>query len=187
MVAATTDGKPLIFTRQDLETQRRFVVFAFDIRKSLLPFNYAFPLLIVNVFNHLFEEEAALLKPARAGTELSLPSTLPGKSVEVRGPSEARQTLARRIGDRVHLYTNRVGIYDLLTSESDALETVAINLMSPEETKIESVGGYPSWKPEDVIERVENPWLDDFWRILILAGLFLFSLEWFTYHRRITV
>ena len=187
IVAATKDGKPLIFTRDEPSTQRRFVVFAFDIRKSLLPFNYAFPLLVVNVFNHFFEEEAALLKPSRAGVELSIPSTLSGTDVSVVGPTNAQQVLARRIGNRVHLYTDRIGIYEMHTDKSEDSQTIAINLMSPQETNIGSNGGYPGWEPDAVIERVENPWLEEFWRILILAGLFFFSIEWFTYHRRITV
>jgi hypothetical protein len=187
VVAATRDGHPLIFTRNDTMTGRRFVVFTFDIRKSLLPFNYAFPLLVVNVFNHFFKEDAALLKPARAGVELSIPSTLKGSHVNVRGPVDANQVLARRIGSRVHLFTGRMGIYELTNTESDTIQTLAINLMSPEESNIATMGMYPSWKPDEVIERVESPWLEEFWRILILAALFFFSVEWFTYHRRITV
>ncbi len=187
VVASTKSGKPLIFTRFDATGKRRFVVFTFDIRKSLLPFNYAFPLLVVNVFNHLFEEEAALLKPSRAGTELSLPSILKGQELSVLGPANAGRVQARKIGNRVHLYADRVGIYEIETAESESAETIAMNLMSPQETKIGSLGGYPAWEPEAIVERVENPWLEEFWRILILVALFFFSIEWFTYHRRLTV
>jgi hypothetical protein len=187
VVAATRDGQPLIFTRNDTVTDRRFVVFTFDIRKSLLPFNYAFPLLVVNVFNHFFKEDAALLKPARAGIELSIPSALEGSQVNVRGPADANQVLARRIGSRVHLFTDRIGIYELTSAESDTVQTLAINLMSPEESNIATMGMYPAWTPDEVLEPVESPWLEEFWRILILAALFFFSVEWFTYHRRITV
>ena len=187
VVVAATDGAPLIFTREDRAGGRRFVVFAFDIRRSLLPFNYVFPLMVVNVFNHFFEEDAALLTPRRAGLELSIPFALAGKNVGVRGPRRANDILARRIADRVHLFTDRIGIYELGTDQSQDVHALAINLMSPSESRLDSRGDYPAWEPEPVLKRVENPWFENLWRLLILGALLIFTIEWFTYHRRLTV
>jgi len=113
-VVAAAGNVPILLVRDDPETDRRFVVLAFDIRKSLLPMSYAFPLLVVNVLNTLFPEDDGLIRPHRAGEALSLPSRLEGEGpLRVEGPADAPPAHARRAADRVLLSATRVGVYEV--------------------------------------------------------------------------
>ena len=82
-------GLPLVFQREVRDNNQRFVVVAFDVRKSLLPLRYAFPLLMVNILDALHPQPAGLLPTHRAGQSLSLETTLPPGLLQVRGPESA--------------------------------------------------------------------------------------------------
>ena len=186
-VVSAQGGVPLVLARVDRSGQRRFAVLSFDIRDSLLPLNYTFPLLVVNVFNWFYQEEDALLQPNRAGVELSLPLELKGDTIAVKGPSDAARVRARRIDDRVHFSADRIGIYELTTDATSDVQAVAINLMDEAESQMKPRGEYPMWTaPPPYVKKVDY-WLDNFWRVLLLIAAGIFLLEWLTYHRRLTV
>ena len=189
VVAATSAGAPLLFTRTDAEGGRRFVVLAFDLRQSLLPMNYAFPLLVVNVLSWFHQEAAGLLQPNRAGAELSLAFPLPGRQVTAVGPADAGRIDVRRVGDRVHLAVDRVGVYTLTTDDADgATFPVAINLNDAAESRVSPQEvTYPRWEPPPPVVLDDDPWLSSVWRILLLVALGLVLIEWLTWNRRVTV
>ncbi|TNF28184.1 MAG: VWA domain-containing protein [Deltaproteobacteria bacterium] len=187
---ASAGAAPILFTRTEAVEggERRFVVLSFDLRQSLLPMNYAFPLLVVNVLSWFHQEAAGLLQPNRAGTELSLAFPLPGSAVSVVGPADAGHVDARVVGGRVHLAADRVGVYELSTEADGARFPVAINLMDPAESRVSPREvEYPVWEAPAPVVLDEDPWLSSVWRILLLAALALVLLEWLTYHRRVTV
>jgi hypothetical protein len=172
---------------------------SFDLRQSLLPMNYAFPLLVVNAISWFWQDEAGLLKPNRAGVPLAL--DVPGTSSDlvVSGPDGA-DAKARRVGDKVHLSVSRLGIWEVsdptapppadpTEAANVPRETVfAVNLLSADESRIAPrAGEYPGWAAPEVKAVLENPWLRDFWRVLLLAALGLVLIEWLTWHRRVTI
>ena len=187
VVVATSGGSPLVLTREDAAGKRAFVMVAFDIRKSLLPLNYAFPLLVVNVLNWFYQEADGLLRPNRAGIDLSLAFPLQGDDVSVTAPKDAGEVRARRVADRVHMSTDRIGIYELTTTQAEIILPVAINLMSPSESQLSPQGDYATWQAPALVKMDRDPWLDNVWRILLCAFLGLIVLEWLTWHRRLTV
>lgn len=216
VVAATAGGAPLLMTRTDAEGGRRFVALTFDLKKSLLPMNYAFPLLVVNVLSWFHQEADGLLEPNRAGVELSLALPLPEGPIAVAGPADAGEVRARRVGERVHLAVDRVGVYELTVpgaddrddDGADARAAVAINLMDPEEgqiaprlaadgadadptteptTEIDAARAFTPWVAPPPVVREDDPWLASFWRVLLLAALALVAVEWLTWNRRVTV
>lgn len=184
VVASTGGGDPLIFTRVDAATDRVFAVIAWDIKKSLLPLNYAFPLLVVNTLNWFYQEDDALLKPNRAGVEVSVAFPLEGQEIQVAGPAPVH---ARRLSNRAHFSADRIGIYELSTPKSEQALPVAINLMSRLESQVSPKGEYPAWQAPPAVEIETDPWLDNLWRVFLLAALLVFTLEWITWHRRITI
>lgn len=193
-VVARAGRVPLLFTRtltnDDDGSVRRFVVLAFDLRQSLLPMNYAFPLLVVNVLSWFHQEEEGLLQPNRAGVELSLAFPLAGSQVTVDGPADAGDIKARVVGGRVHLAVDRVGVYELTTEEAEGANfPVAINLMDAAESQVSPQDGpeYPAWEAPPPVVIEDDPWLSSVWRILLLVALGLVVIEWATYHRRVTV
>lgn len=202
VVVSAKGGAPLLFTRvirasgdSDVDRTRRFVVLSFDLRQSLLPMNYAFPLLVVNAVSWFWEDAEGLLKPNRAGVPLAV--RVPGQSpvLEAVGPNGAHAK-GRRVGDKVHLSVSRLGIWALedptapaseTTSETDAEALFAVNLLSANESRIAPGADYPSWVAPAIQEVHEDPWLRDFWRVLLLAALGVVLIEWLTWHRRVTL
>lgn len=193
VVVAAEGGAPLLFTRTLSEPTgaRRFVVLAFDLRQSLLPMNYAFPLLVVNAISWFWQDAEGLLQPNRAGVPLQL--QVPGASsdIAVRGPDGATVP-ARRVGERVYLSASRLGIWEVsdraLRADESPPTAVAVNLLSPEESRISpQPADYATWTAPVLEEVRQNPWLADFWRVLLLAAIAVVLIEWVTWHRRVTI
>jgi Ca-activated chloride channel family protein len=186
VVASAQNGVPLLFTRRFADG-RRAVVLAFDVKKSLLPMNYSFPILVVNAISWFALDPDGLLKPNRAGEPISLPYPGRATTFETKGPGPIA---VRKVGERVHFTAPRLGIYELnptTRSEDDKPLAVAVNLLSPDESRISPRGEYPAWVAPTYSPPVKNAWLADFWRVLLLAALAVVLIEWFTWHRRWTV
>jgi hypothetical protein len=203
VVVAAADGAPILMTRVDDEGQRRFVALNFDLRESLLPMNYAFPLLMVNVLSWFYQEADGLVKPNRAGVDVSvdagaLPDTGAGTSpvLRVLGPP-GPAALARQVGRRIHMTADRIGIYEVLPESPPLVEdaeaapmalSIAVNLMSARESQIApQAAEYAAWTAPEVMVIEDDPWLSKFWRVLLLIALGLVMIEWLTWHRRVTV
>jgi len=191
LVAAAQNGAPLLMTRVDSAGQRKFVVLGFDIRNSLLPLNYAFPLLVVNVLNWFYAEDDALLKPNRAGDAVNVAFEMPGPKdapITVKGPKgDDDEVMARRVDDRLLFSTDRIGIYEFSTPATELPMAVAINLMNERESSVVPQGEYAAFKEPPKWEKPDDPWMENLWRAFLLGALALFALEWLTYNRRLTV
>lgn len=192
VVASAQNGAPLLFARRFADG-RRAVVLAFDVRKSLFPMSYSFPILVVNAVSYFAVDPDGLIQPNRAGLPLSIAYRGTAQTFATRGPVRGPENIsARRLGDRVHFTAQRLGIYELtptgpgLTAD-DKPVSVAVNLLSPAESAITPRGDYPAWVAPTWTPPVKNAWLADFWRVLLLAALALVLIEWFTWHRRWTV
>jgi hypothetical protein len=212
VVASAQNGAPLLFARK-FPDGRRAVVLSFDVRKSLLPMNYAFPILVVNAISWFAQDADGLLQPNRAGLPLSLAYKGTATSFTVKGPVDGGDGVnARRIGERVHFTAPRLGIFQIVpgpsapgpapgaadadpaattnpgaASDVDKPLEVAINLLSPEESRIAPRGEYPAWSAPVWTPPVQNEWLAELWRVLLLIALGVVLIEWFTWHRRWTV
>ncbi len=195
VVVAAKGNVPLLFTRtlsDDLGV-RRYVALSFDLRRSLLPMNYAFPILVVNAISWFWEDAEGLLQPNRAGVPLALDVPGTGSTLKVSGPADAT-VLARRVGERVHLSASRLGIWEVSDPtlppdpKASSIAAIAVNLLSPDESRIAPMpADYTAWVPPTFEEAHENIWLRDFWRVLLLAALALVMVEWLTWHRRVTI
>jgi len=216
VVASAQNGAPLLFARK-FPDGRRAVVLSFDVRKSLLPMNYSFPILVVNAISWFAQDPDGLLQPNRAGLPLSLAYGGSATSFTVKGPVDG--VTARRIGERIHFTAPRLGIFEIVPAqvvpgqlvpgqtapgqtaadqnrldadagvvpELDKPLEVAINLLSPEESRIAPRGEYPAWTAPVWTPPVHNEWLAELWRLLLLIALGVVLVEWFTWHRRWTV
>ncbi len=195
VVVAAKGNVPLLFTRvvaDDLGV-RRYVALSFDLRRSLLPMNYAFPILVVNAISWFWEDAEGLLQPNRAGVPLALAVPGTGSTLKVSGPADATVP-ARRVGERVHLSASKLGIWEVSDPtlppdpKVSSVAAIAVNLLSPDESRIAPVpADYAAWVPPTFEEPNENIWLRDFWRVLLLAALALVMVEWMTWHRRVTI
>jgi hypothetical protein len=186
-VASAADGTPLLFTRRDAATDRTFAVLPFDLGQSLLPVNYAFPLLVVNVLNWFSPQPDGLIPTHRAGRPLSLAATLPEGPLTVAGPAGAPPAAARRTADRIALRADRIGIYELSTPSATAPMLVALNLMDADESAITPRGAYPAWTPPPPWTPPAPPWPGTLWRSLLIIALGVSLVEWLTWHRSLTL
>jgi len=186
LVVEGSGGVPLVFQRDRPEAGQRFVVVAFDVRRSLLPLRYAFPLLMVNILDALHPQPIGLLPTHRAGTALSLATTLPPGPLQVRGP-EGAVAQARWIGDRVLMSSDRAGIYEIWNDAAEAPMQVALNLMEPEEVNIDPRGTYPLWSPPPAARPEDVPWPGVPWRALLVFALIGVVVEWWTWNRGMTL
>lgn len=184
VVVAAADGTPLVLTRRDETGGRTFAVLAFDLRESLLPLNYAFPLLVVNALNWFQPQPDGLVPTHRAGVELSLPADLPPGPLTVTGPGRAE---ARLVDGRVHLTADRIGIYEIASPGAEEPLRVALNLLDPAESDVAPRGDYAAWTPPPPWTPPAPPWPGTPWRALLVVALGIVALEWLTFHRRLTV
>ena len=195
VVAAGAKGAPLILTRHDAVGQRTFAVVTFDLRDSLLPLHYAFPLLVVNVLNWFQPQPDGLVPTHRAGVELSVPAggllPAPGERLLVEAPgSSGAEAEARYVAGRVHLSGGaRAGIYRVRRDdpEDEAALTLALNLLDSAESDIDPRGDYAAWSAPPPWSPPQPPWPGTPWRLLLVGALLLVAIEWFTWHRRWTV
>lgn len=176
-------GAPLILTRQDPAGSRTFVAVAFDIRRSLLPVSYAFPLLVVNALNWYQPQPDGLLPTRRAGVPLSVATALEEGPLQARGPAPVA---LRRVEGRLHFTAPEVGLYDFTNAAAETL-TVAVNLMDAAESDVTPRGTYPTWEAPPAWVPPAPPWPGTPWRALLMGALALILIEWWTWHRRVTV
>ena len=178
-----TKKTPLIFTRHDIQGERTFVVFAFDLRRSLLPVSYAFPLLVVNALNWYQPQPDGLLPTHRAGVPLSLVSSLGDGEPRVKGPAEVA---LRRLSGRLHFTAPEIGIYDFELN-ADERFSVAVNLMDARESEVTPRAEYPVWTAAEPYRAPSPPWPGTPWRAFLLIAVALLTIEWWTWHRRLTL
>jgi len=183
VVVAGPGGAPLILTRRDEAGDRTFVAVAFDIRRSLLPVSYAFPLLVVNALNWFQPQPDGLLPTRRAGVALSIPAVLGAGELSAHGPAPIAP---RRVPGRLHFTAPAIGVYTFAT-EDEAPLAVAINLMDAAESDVTSRGEYTAWQAPPPWAPPSPPWPGTPWRALLVAALALMLVEWWTWHRRVTV
>lgn len=183
----SASGWPLVATQS--RKGRRVVAFAFDIRKSTLPLQTSFPVLLVDAINWYFEEEQRLFLAHESGTQVSAKVGFGGDECELQTPAGTKLQVPV-IERYARFYAGEAGFYRLVKGKE--VEVVAVNLRDREEARI----GPRELKHVAVVradkasiaqaQRKDDLWRQ-VWRNLLLAALMLGLVEWFTYHRRWTV
>ena len=186
-VVAGDTRAPLIVT--GARADKRMVALLFDVRRSDLPLRIAWPLLLLNSIDLFVQEDAGYLSsyetgatwyvPVPAGAEVATLITPSGE--ERRVPVVDGRAVAT--GSRAGFYTLR---YDSLGA--DQQDVFAANLGPSEEAVIEpaerlELGGAEAPRPAIGRAGVRT----EIWMVLVLAVLGVVLVEWFTYHRRLTV
>lgn len=186
IIGASFDGPLLVMGRR---AGRRFVVMGFDVRDSDLPLRITWPLLLLNTINEFINEDTSYISSYRTGSVWRIP--VPGDSSEAKleTPSGASHTIPVLQGHAVFLGQSS-GIYTLESGPVGAVvrSSFAANLSDIEESTIEpredlEVAGTKAGPVEGFKVGVRR----EFWIYLLLAVIAITTLEWITYHRRITV
>jgi hypothetical protein len=172
---------------------RRFVATGFDPRESDMVLRIAWPLFLLNAINDFVDEDARYLSSYRTGEVWHLPAPGGASRVTLVDPDGAAHELAVEDGRALFL-GQRAGFYTLRAAPAPgapagAGETMfAANLADVRESTIGpaesvNVGGRASGALEGFTPGVRR----EVWIYLLAAAVALTAVEWFTYHRRITV
>ncbi|MEO0322383.1 MAG: VWA domain-containing protein [Myxococcota bacterium] len=166
-----------------------FAAFLFDPDASDLPLRVAWPLLLLNAVDFFVQEGAGFVSSFRTGESWALPVPPNATQVVVAGPAGSERRVPVSVG-RAVVAGARAGFHTVRGGEGeDAVTlTVAANLGASSESDVLPAEGLtvgsvradaPSAGSADVRQ---EPWV---W--LVLFALLVLTLEWLTYHRRVTV
>ncbi len=181
---------PIIAAKRTQE--RKIAVFGFNLAGTDLTLRVAFPLLLLNTLDWFAGDDADLLTTYTTGKRLSVPLDGVANVSQVDVITPAQQRLLAPVSEgRASFYAHSIGRYRLVArsgTEAVAEIDVVANLANPAESAIApaaelALGGQVLPAPEEFsLTRRQSLWV-----YLVLAALLLLCLEWFSYHRRITV
>jgi hypothetical protein len=164
--------------------EHRFVALAFDVRVSDLPLRVAWPLLLLNAIDGFTHEAARELSSYRTGELWHVPVPDEIREVEVQAPGGKRWRVPVTDG-RLAFTALHAGLYPVRAGAFE--DVVAVN--APR-----SSWASPETDPPRLGERTfgdpsssRGGMARELWPYLVIAGLLLLVVEWFTYQRRWTV
>jgi Ca-activated chloride channel family protein len=184
------DRAPLLFAG-NVDGQR-VAALAFDLHRSDLPLQVAFPLLLANLTGWLAPGSGSDLptqvSPGAAVT-LSLPPE--AESATVTRPDGTTARLLPESGRVVFADTSRLGVYQVTwggagqdEESGTAQASFAVNLFSPQESDVRPAEALPLLglgEEEGALrpQQARREW----WRPLALVALLLLTAEWLVYQR----
>lgn len=167
---------------------QRFVVLGFDPRDSDFVLRPAWPLFVLGTIDHFLQEDSGYLSSYRTGESWRIPAPSGVDSAELLTPGGDKVLVPVKEG-RAAYFGDRAGFYSLLNAGArGAAYEFAANLSDIEESRIAPrrelrLGGKTlrsaTVGPPGMRRRI--------WVMLLLGVVVISVIEWFTYHRRITV
>ena len=170
-VVAGSDEEPLILVS---ESPLRSAILTFALEDSNLPFQSSFPILLSNAVTWLSGKEVL----ASSLATVAVPITS-GVVTDIEG----RDVPSRAAGARTSFSPDAPGLYSVTGSEGAYV--VRANLLSPRITAVNDsvLQGSGADFASPKASRKEG----ELWIALAVFALALLLLEWWTYHRRLTV
>jgi hypothetical protein len=171
----------------------KFVALGFDVRESDFPMRIAWPLFLLNTINDFVEEDVSYISSFRTGTVWNVPVASSADTAVLELPTGEKRSVPVKDGRAVFL-GQQAGFYKISTgnpaSQPPTEETsmFAANLSDPQESAIAP-------REKLVVDGREAGQVGEFkigvrremWIYLLLAVLAVTTIEWLTFHRRITV
>src|SRR5262245_1578930 len=168
-VVAASKQTPLIVASE----KPKWVMLTFDLQSSDFAFHVGFPVFIENVLSWFSREQLALKRyPGIVDVPLADAQirTIDGKTI----PSD------QQLGKTV-FQTGEPGLY--AATQGDERVHVAVNLANPTFSDVNR-----SVFKTDRAAAAQHYWLRrELWFYMLIAAALLIAIEWFTYHRRITL
>jgi hypothetical protein len=173
-VVAGTPDEPLVIVG---ERPRRWIEVTFDLGSSNLPIQTSFPIFLSNAVNWLTGKDVL-------ATSLG-PLVVPIEHAKVTDVS-GRDVATKFVGDKTTFSPDSPGLFTVRGASGPLI--VVANLTSPRVSGVsDSVlgeAGTSSEPPGNLASSVSGT---ELWRWLVLVALALLVVEWWTYHRRMTV
>jgi len=172
-VLAASGQTPLIVGSAPGAAGPRWILLTFALQSSDFPVHESFPLFIDNALAWFGRERLALRRTI--GTV-----EIPLANAQISGP-DGKPVASRTYVDRTVFEAPEPGLYSAVKDGNR--QYIAVNLMSRQYSNV----NHPSlnWKLE---KKPESRYLKrEPWFYLMFLAVLLLGLEWFTYHRRITL
>ncbi|XXY52446.1 VWA domain-containing protein [Sorangium sp. So ce269] len=167
----------------------KFVALGFDVRESDFPLRIAWPLFLLNAINNFVEEDTSYISSFRTGAVWHIPASSSAETASLEQPDGTTRSVPIQDGRAVFL-GQHAGFYTLRVGAVGAQEEsmFAANLSAPQESAIApatelKVDGRGAGAVSEFKIGVRR----ELWVYLLAAVLLVTAIEWFTYHRRVTV
>lgn len=201
VVGASFQGPILVEGRR---SGRRFMALGFDPRDSDFVLRVAWPLFVLNAINYFVEEDTGYISSFRTGEVWRIPAPSGAEVAELELPDGTKRQVpikqGRAVyqGDQAGFYTLRVkgdGAPDAETGDSASAEgpqtqetMFAANLVDLDESRIEPASKLEIGETEATsVTNFSAGVRREIWLYLLIAAIIASTVEWLTYHRRVTV
>jgi hypothetical protein len=186
VIGASALGPILVTGRR---SGKKFVVLGFDPRDSDMVLRVAWPLFVLNTINDFIEEDTSYVSSFTTGNVWSIPAPSGRETASLKAPDGKLHTIPIKEGRAVFL-GDQAGFYEMtVKAEPEPVTSMfAANLSNVEESKIT-----PGEKLELSGKQAELPagfdpgMRREIWLYLLIAAAIVSTIEWITYHRRLTV
>ena len=172
-VLAASGETPLIVASPVPATGARWILLTFSLQSSDFPDHESFPLFVDNALAWFGRERLAL----RRTTGIV---EVPIVNAQINGP-DGKAVASRGYLDRTVFEARDPGLY--VATKDGLRQYVAVNLMSRQYSNINHAA--LNWGSE--IKPTARFLKHEVWFYLLFLAVILLGLEWFTYHRRITL
>ena len=177
IVGSGSDG--LIWAGDD--GHRRAVLIGFDLAQSDLPLKVEFPLLLANSISWLSKRDSEQSERViRAGQPITLRGAQ--STVALTTPSGRSESIALSDGTAIFADTMLVGTYEVKDQPP-----FAVTLLSEAETDTTPKDSIKTREGEVAGQAESFQSEREAWRWIALATLMILAVEWWIYHRRITL
>ncbi len=184
---ASMAGDAIMVAKRD--QGHKYLVVGFSITATDMWMRPSFPVLFVNALDWFAGDDADLITTYTTGVRQRVPVDAPAgtREAELTAP-DGKTTIATPVLDGLAtFYADQVGVWRMRAGGSPVID-LAANLANPAESKIKPapelvLGGQKLAAPA-AFALTRN---QELWIYFLIAAVALLSLEWVTYHRRITV
>jgi len=178
-------GGPLVLAGE--VDGRQVAIFTFDLHRSDLPLQIAWPILLANLMQW-YTPARAVNAPQGLQVAETLVITPPfeAETVRVTRPDGAITTLPVESRQLIFADTSLPGIYTVDTYRGAELiqsEPVAVNLFDRMESDIQPADSLLIGQTTVTEAAREEIGQQEFWPLIVLAALAVLTLEWVLYHR----
>lgn len=184
VVGSSELGPILISGERD---RQPFIALGFDPRQSDIVLRVAWPLFLLNCIHAFAEPDASDYSSYRTGTVWHLQAPDDLDRVVLSTPRGEETVLPVRHGEASY-FGETSGFFAVRTADGKPLTRFAANLNDPDESRLDvraelQLGSVMATPPVGFSPGVRR----ELWLVLLSVVALVLLVEWFTYHRRITV
>ena len=173
-VIAGTSAEPVLIVG---ENPLRWAELTFDIADSSFPLQAGFPIFLANAVTWLTSTDVV---PAALGR-----FTVPARVASVTD-GRGNEVPTRSLGDITVFNPEAPGLYSVRTADGELV--VSANLLSPKVSAVNASAFAGESGGAGLVDYLTGSvGGGELWLVLILIALVLILIEWWTYHRRMTV